>query len=70
MIPGEQRAGSLAGNIRNSCERTRIFGLGGTSDHADNMDNPSSREDISEMYVLRLPNSNLHLFVVLYEDFR
>ncbi|XP_032676783.1 uncharacterized protein LOC116846699 isoform X4 [Odontomachus brunneus] len=45
---GEQRAGGLTGNIRNNCERTRIFGLGGTSDH-DNMDNPSSREDISEM---------------------
>ncbi|XP_067203804.1 rho guanine nucleotide exchange factor 11 isoform X3 [Linepithema humile] len=43
---GEQRA---AGNARSSCERARISGLGGTGDHADNMDNPSSREDISEM---------------------
>lgn len=51
IIPGEQRAGSLTGNVRNSCERARISGLGGTSDHADSMDNPSSREDISEMYV-------------------
>ncbi|EGI68880.1 Rho guanine nucleotide exchange factor 11 [Acromyrmex echinatior] len=46
---GEHRAGNLAGNTRNSCERMRISSLGGTNDHADNMDNPSSREDISEM---------------------
>ncbi|XP_039306176.1 rho guanine nucleotide exchange factor 11 isoform X2 [Solenopsis invicta] len=46
---GEHRASSLAGNIRNSCERMRISNLGGTNEHTDNMDNPSSREDISEM---------------------
>ncbi|XP_018377341.1 PREDICTED: rho guanine nucleotide exchange factor 12 isoform X1 [Trachymyrmex cornetzi] len=46
---GEHRAGNLAGNTRNSCERMRISSLGGTNDHTDNMDNPSSREDISEM---------------------
>ncbi|XP_014478297.1 PREDICTED: rho guanine nucleotide exchange factor 12 isoform X2 [Dinoponera quadriceps] len=46
---GEQRSGSLTGNVRNSCERARISGLGGTSDHAESIDNPSSREDISEM---------------------
>lgn len=63
MTPGEQRAGGLTGNVRNNCERTRIFGLGGTSDHADNMDNPSSREDISEMYV---QNINLYLLIILY----
>ncbi|XP_036143967.1 rho guanine nucleotide exchange factor 11 isoform X2 [Monomorium pharaonis] len=45
---GEHRAGNLAGNIRNSCERMRISNLGGTNEHIDNMDNPS-REDISEM---------------------
>lgn len=50
LISGEQRA---AGNARSSCERARISGLGGTGDHADNIDNPSSREDISEMYVSR-----------------
>ncbi|KAG5324046.1 ARHGC factor, partial [Pseudoatta argentina] len=50
---GEHRAGNLAGNTRNSCERMRISSLGGTIDHADNMDNLSSREDISEMYVSR-----------------
>ncbi|XP_011332497.1 rho guanine nucleotide exchange factor 12 isoform X2 [Ooceraea biroi] len=44
---GEQRASSLAGNTRSSCERSRISGFAG--DHADCMDNPSSREDISEM---------------------
>ncbi|XP_029169696.1 rho guanine nucleotide exchange factor 12 isoform X4 [Nylanderia fulva] len=46
---GEQRSSSLTGNARSSCERARISGLGGTNDHIDNMDNPSSREDISEM---------------------
>ncbi|KAL6428551.1 hypothetical protein ACFW04_007884 [Cataglyphis niger] len=46
---GEQRSSSIAGNTRSSCERSRISGLGGTNDHTDNMDNPSSREDISEM---------------------
>jgi len=43
----------LTGNTRNSYERMRISSLGGTNDHNDNMDNPSSREDISEMYVSR-----------------
>ncbi|XP_018315492.1 rho guanine nucleotide exchange factor 12 isoform X2 [Mycetomoellerius zeteki] len=46
---GEHRASNLAGNTRNSCERMRISSLGGTNDHTENMDNPSSREDISEM---------------------
>ncbi|XP_012059743.1 PREDICTED: rho guanine nucleotide exchange factor 11 [Atta cephalotes] len=46
---GEHRTCNLAGNIRNSCERMRISSLGGINDHTDNMDNPSSREDISEM---------------------
>jgi len=53
VLPGEHRTCNLAGNIRNSCERMRISSLGGTNDHTDNMDNPSSREDISEMYVSR-----------------
>ncbi|XP_011861352.1 PREDICTED: rho guanine nucleotide exchange factor 12 isoform X3 [Vollenhovia emeryi] len=51
---GEHRVGSVAGNTRNSCERMRISSLGGINDHTDNMDNPSSREDISEMYVSRV----------------
>ncbi|XP_077272585.1 rho guanine nucleotide exchange factor 2 isoform X2 [Temnothorax americanus] len=51
---GEHRAGSLAVNARNSCERMRISSLGGINDHTDNMDNPSAREDISEMYVSRV----------------
>ncbi|KAL0104697.1 hypothetical protein PUN28_016378 [Cardiocondyla obscurior] len=45
---GEHRIG-LAGNTRNNCDRMRISSLGGIVDHADTMDNPSSREDISEM---------------------
>jgi len=53
VILGEQRSSSIPGNARSSCERARISGLGGTNDHTDNMDNPSSREDISEMYVSR-----------------
>jgi len=52
IFPGEHRASSLTGNTRNSYERMRISSLGGTNDN-DNMDNPSSREDISEMYVSR-----------------
>ncbi|XP_072764898.1 rho guanine nucleotide exchange factor 12 isoform X1 [Anoplolepis gracilipes] len=43
---GEQRS-SIAGNARSSCERARISGLG--ANDTENMDNPSSREDISEM---------------------
>lgn len=43
--------GSSVGNARGSCDRSRISGLGGSGDHADNTENPSSREDISEMYV-------------------
>ncbi|XP_034171982.1 rho guanine nucleotide exchange factor 2 isoform X4 [Osmia lignaria lignaria] len=46
---GEHRGGGVAGNARTSSERGRISGYSGVSDHADNMDNPSSREDISEM---------------------
>ncbi|XP_025161774.1 uncharacterized protein LOC105192214 isoform X2 [Harpegnathos saltator] len=45
----EQRASSLTGNVRITYERARISGLGGTSDHADSIEHPSSREDISEM---------------------
>ncbi|XP_029032097.2 rho guanine nucleotide exchange factor 11 isoform X2 [Osmia bicornis bicornis] len=46
---GEHRGGGVAGNARTSSERGRISAYSGVSDHADNMDNPSSREDISEM---------------------
>ncbi|XP_018395361.1 PREDICTED: rho guanine nucleotide exchange factor 12 isoform X3 [Cyphomyrmex costatus] len=46
---GEHRIGSLAGNTRNNCDRMRISSLGGINDHTENLDNPSSREDISEM---------------------
>nr|XP_012137502.1 PREDICTED: rho guanine nucleotide exchange factor 12 isoform X9 [Megachile rotundata] len=46
---GEHRGGGVAGNARSSSERGRISAYSGVSDHADNMDNPSSREDISEM---------------------
>lgn len=50
FLNSDQR-GSLVGNARGSCDRTRLSGLGGSGDHADNTENPSSREDISEMYV-------------------
>ncbi|XP_076176092.1 rho guanine nucleotide exchange factor 2 isoform X2 [Ptiloglossa arizonensis] len=46
---GELRGGGIAGNARSSSERGRISAYSGASDHADSMDNPSSREDISEM---------------------
>ncbi|CAK9805241.1 Rho guanine nucleotide exchange factor 12 [Anthophora quadrimaculata] len=46
---GEHRGGGVAGNARSSSERGRISAYSGVSDHADSMDNPSSREDISEM---------------------
>nr|XP_031847705.1 rho guanine nucleotide exchange factor 12 isoform X2 [Nomia melanderi] len=46
---GEPRGGGVAGNARSSSERGRISASSGVSDHADSMDNPSSREDISEM---------------------
>ncbi|XP_076301596.1 rho guanine nucleotide exchange factor 2 isoform X2 [Lasioglossum baleicum] len=46
---GELRGGGVAGNARSSSERGRISAYSGASDHADSMDNPSSREDISEM---------------------
>ncbi|XP_061927923.1 rho guanine nucleotide exchange factor 11 isoform X2 [Apis cerana] len=46
---GEHRGGVIAGNARSSSERGRISAYSGVSDHADSMDNPSSREDISEM---------------------
>lgn len=46
---GEHRGGVIAGNARSSSERGRISAYSGASDHADSMDNPSSREDISEM---------------------
>lgn len=51
---GEHRGGGVAGNARTSSERGRISAYSGVSDHADNMDNPSSREDISEMYVFEI----------------
>ncbi|XP_074095470.1 rho guanine nucleotide exchange factor 2 isoform X4 [Cotesia typhae] len=43
---GEHRGGGASGNTRGSVERGRISGYG---DHLDSMDDPSSREDISEM---------------------
>ncbi|XP_043803070.1 rho guanine nucleotide exchange factor 12 isoform X2 [Apis laboriosa] len=46
---GEHRGGVIAGNARSSSERGRISAYSGVSDHGDSMDNPSSREDISEM---------------------
>ncbi|XP_076383350.1 rho guanine nucleotide exchange factor 2 isoform X1 [Megalopta genalis] len=46
---GELRGSGVAGNARSSSERGRISAYSGASDHADSMDNPSSREDISEM---------------------
>ncbi|XP_076650814.1 rho guanine nucleotide exchange factor 2 isoform X2 [Halictus rubicundus] len=46
---GELRGGGVAGNARSSSERGRISAFSSASDHADSMDNPSSREDISEM---------------------
>ncbi|XP_020285964.1 rho guanine nucleotide exchange factor 11 isoform X2 [Pseudomyrmex gracilis] len=50
LTDGENdQRGSLVGNARGSCDRTRLSGLGGSGDHADNTENPSSREDISEM---------------------
>lgn len=52
MFLGEHRGGVIAGNTRSSSERGRISAYSGASDHADSMDNPSSREDISEMYAL------------------
>ncbi|XP_012276921.1 rho guanine nucleotide exchange factor 11 [Orussus abietinus] len=46
---GEHRGGGATGNARSSSERGRISAYGGGGDHADSMDDPSSREDISEM---------------------
>ncbi|CAL7948276.1 unnamed protein product [Xylocopa violacea] len=46
---GEHRGGGVAGSARSSSERGRISVYSGVSDHPDSMDNPSSREDISEM---------------------
>ncbi|XP_057324420.1 rho guanine nucleotide exchange factor 12 isoform X3 [Microplitis mediator] len=43
---GDHRGGGASGNTRGSVERGRISGYG---DHLDSMDDPSSREDISEM---------------------
>lgn len=68
LFSGEHRTGSLAGNTRNSCERMRISSLGGINDYTDNMDNPSSREDISEMYVSRkITHLFLSIFIVFVE---
>ncbi|XP_033211602.1 rho guanine nucleotide exchange factor 12 isoform X2 [Belonocnema kinseyi] len=46
---GEHRGGGATGSTRSSSERGRVSAYGGGSDHADSMDDPSSREDISEM---------------------
>ncbi|XP_024942922.1 rho guanine nucleotide exchange factor 11 isoform X3 [Cephus cinctus] len=46
---GEHRGGGATGNARSSSERGRVSAYGGAGDHADSMDDPSSREDISEM---------------------
>ncbi|XP_031788329.1 rho guanine nucleotide exchange factor 12 isoform X2 [Nasonia vitripennis] len=45
---GEHRGSGPAGSARSGSERGRVSGFGG-GDHADSMDDPSSREDISEM---------------------
>lgn len=50
MFAGEHRGGGASGNTRSSNERGRVSAYG---DYPDSMDNPSSREDISEMYVRR-----------------
>lgn len=62
MFSGEHRGGGIAGNARSSSERGRISAYSGASDHADRMDNPSSREDISEMYVLRICMTSPKIF--------
>ena len=47
MIAGDShRGGGASGNARGGSERGRISAYG---DYPDSMDNPSSREDISEM---------------------
>uniref|UniRef100_A0A0C9S1B8 ARHGEF12_2 protein n=1 Tax=Fopius arisanus TaxID=64838 RepID=A0A0C9S1B8_9HYME len=48
LIDGEngEHRGLASGNARTSAERGRLFGF---NDHPDSMDDPSSREDISEM---------------------
>ncbi|XP_051166448.1 rho guanine nucleotide exchange factor 11 isoform X3 [Leptopilina boulardi] len=46
---GDHRGGGATGSTRSSSERGRVSAYGGGSDHADSMDDPSSREDISEM---------------------
>ncbi|KAK0168904.1 hypothetical protein PV327_002662 [Microctonus hyperodae] len=50
---GEYRGGGASGNARSSTERGRISAYG---DHPDNMDDPSSREDISEMVQQNISN--------------
>ncbi|XP_011497167.1 PREDICTED: rho guanine nucleotide exchange factor 12 [Ceratosolen solmsi marchali] len=45
---GEHRGSGPAGSARGGSERGRVSGFG-SGDHADSMDDPSSREDISEM---------------------
>ncbi|KAK0092536.1 hypothetical protein PV326_001210 [Microctonus aethiopoides] len=49
----EYRGGGASGNARSSTERGRISAYG---DHPDNMDDPSSREDISEMVQQNISN--------------
>ncbi|XP_034949191.1 rho guanine nucleotide exchange factor 12 isoform X2 [Chelonus insularis] len=50
---GEHRGGGASGNTRSSVERGRIIAHG---DHPDSMDDPSSREDISEMVQQNISN--------------
>ncbi|XP_023248166.1 rho guanine nucleotide exchange factor 12 isoform X2 [Copidosoma floridanum] len=45
---GEHRGSGLAGSARAGSERGRVS-VFGSGEHADSMDDPSSREDISEM---------------------
>lgn len=69
MFSGEVRGGGVAGNARSSSERGRISAYSGASDHADSMDNPSSREDISEMYVHHRKISRKKILIFLLHSF-
>lgn len=70
MFSGEHRGGVIAGNARSSSERGRISAYSGVSDHGDSMDNPSSREDISEMYVFRICMKSLRgIFFFFFNHF-
>ncbi|XP_066599508.1 rho guanine nucleotide exchange factor 12-like isoform X2 [Prorops nasuta] len=52
---GDHRGGGITGNSRSNSERGRISAYG-SGDHADSMDDPSSREDISEMVQQNISN--------------